>query len=46
MAEWKKMYHLRFQNKKGFDIVHLQHSQQSGFILLQKYKNLFGGKKK
>ncbi|WP_291588023.1 RHS repeat-associated core domain-containing protein, partial [Bacteroides sp.] len=42
----KKMYHLRFQNKKGFDIVHLQYSQQSGFILLQKYKNLFGSKKK
>lgn len=42
----KKMYHLRFQNKNGFDIIHLQYSQQSGTILLQKYKKLFGDKKK
>ena len=36
-----KMYHMRFLNKSGYDIIHLQFDSNSANILLQKYNKLF-----
>ena len=37
----EKMYHIRFLNKTGYDIIHLQYSRQDASVLLRKYENLF-----
>lgn len=36
-----RMYHIRFMNKGGYDIVHLQFSAKNANALLQKYNKLF-----
>ncbi len=37
----REMYHIRFLNKTGYDIIHLQYSRQDASVLLRKYENLF-----
>lgn len=38
MAIGRKMYHIRFLNKTGYDIIHLQYSRQDASVLLRNTK--------
>lgn len=37
----KKSYHIRFQNRRNGDPVHLKYNKEEAMILLRKYHNLF-----